>query len=93
VRGLLSAPGFNDPIKRQIYLSAEWIGATMQSIDPLKDAKADEIRLKSGVASRRSIVEEQGRDYEKLRREIENEMEHVVPGESESKEDSGAKNA
>ncbi|MDQ3234212.1 MAG: phage portal protein [Pseudobdellovibrionaceae bacterium] len=93
LRGLLSAPRFDDPIKRQIYLSTEWIGATMQSIDPLKDAKADEIRLKSGVASRRSIVEEQGRDYEKLRREIENELEHIVPQEPDSKDDSGAKNA
>jgi lambda family phage portal protein len=93
LRGLLYAPGFDDPIKRQVYLSTEWIGVTMQSIDPLKDAKADEIRLKSGVASRRSIVEEQGRDYEKLRREIESEMEHVVPREPSSEDDNEAKNA
>ncbi len=45
----------------------------MQSIDPLKDAKADEVRLSCGVVSRRSIVEEQGRDYEKLKREIDSD--------------------
>ncbi|HYX31481.1 MAG TPA: hypothetical protein VE954_00115 [Oligoflexus sp.] len=71
--GMLEAPGFDDLFKRQIYLSTEWIGPSMQSIDPLKVVKADEVRLSSGVASRRSIVEEQGRDYEKLRREIEAE--------------------
>ncbi|MDQ3232125.1 MAG: phage portal protein [Pseudobdellovibrionaceae bacterium] len=71
--GMLEAPGFHEPFKRQIYLSTEWIGSSMQSIDPLKDAKADEVRLSSRVASRRSIVEEQGRDYEKLLREIEAE--------------------
>ncbi len=48
----------------------EWI----LSVDPPKDAKADEVRLLSGVASRRSIGEEQGRDYEKLKREVEAEV-------------------
>ncbi|RYZ86708.1 MAG: phage portal protein [Proteobacteria bacterium] len=72
-RGMLKAPGFEDPLKRQIYLSAEWIGPSMQSIDPLKDARADEVRLSCGVVSRRSIVEEQGRDYEKLKREIDSD--------------------
>ncbi|HYX38527.1 MAG TPA: phage portal protein [Oligoflexus sp.] len=79
--GMLDAPGFDDPLKRRIYLSAEWIGASMQSIDPLKDAKADEVRLNSGVASRRSLVEEQGRDYEKLKREIDSEMEDLKKSE------------
>lgn len=72
--GMLDAPGFEDQFKQRIYLSAEWIGASMQSIDPLKDAKADEVRLNSGVASRRSIVEEQGRDFEKLKRELVGEI-------------------
>ncbi len=71
MRGMLQVPGFDDPFKRQIYLSAEWIGPCMQSIDPLKDAKAEEVRLSIGVQSRRCIVEEQGRDFEKLKREIE----------------------
>ncbi|RYZ89937.1 MAG: phage portal protein, partial [Proteobacteria bacterium] len=69
-RGMLKAPGFEDPFKRQIYLSAEWIGPSMQSIDPLKDAKANEVKLSTGVVSRRFLVEEEGRDYDKLRREV-----------------------
>jgi capsid protein len=80
--GMLEAPGFNDPFKRRIYLSAEWIGASMQSIDPLKDAKADEVRLNSGVASRRSIVEEQGRDYEKMKREMASDSASIGRNES-----------
>jgi lambda family phage portal protein len=84
--GMLDAPGFEDPFKRRIYLSAEWIGASMQSIDPLKDAKADEVRLQSGVASRRSIVEEQGRDYEKLKREMADEKTPAERADSSAKD-------
>ncbi len=74
LRGLISAPGFEDPFKRRIYLSTEWIGSTMASIDPLKDAKADEVNItKNRTVSRRSVVERDGRDFEKLKREIENE--------------------
>lgn len=69
--GLLDAPGFDDPMRRMVYTAAEWIGSAMESIDPLKDAKADELRLMTRVASRRSIVEEAGKDFDKLNREIE----------------------
>ncbi len=74
LRGLISAPGFDEPFKRRIYLSVEWIGSTMASIDPLKDAKADEVNItKNQTESRRSVVERDGRDYEKLKRELEDE--------------------
>ncbi len=71
LRGMIEAPGFFDnPIKRALYLKAQWIGQEMPSIDRYKDAKADEIDLKNGVTSQRQIVESRGKDYDKLKREI-----------------------
>jgi lambda family phage portal protein len=74
LRGMLNAPGFDDPFKRRLYLATEWIGSTMSSIDPLKDARADEVKItKNMTESRRSVVERDGRDFEKLKREIDDE--------------------
>ncbi len=74
LRGMLKAPGFENPFKRRLYLASEWIGSTMSSIDPLKDAKADEVKITRNMTeSRRSVVERDGRDFEKLKREIDDE--------------------
>jgi capsid protein len=75
---MLSAPDFSHVVKRRIYTSAEWVGPSMPSIDRLKDAKADEIRLVTRTASRRSIIEEAGKDFEKMEREIQSEQTLVV---------------
>jgi lambda family phage portal protein len=72
-KGMLSAPDFMHVVKRRVYTSAEWVGPSMPSIDRLKDAKADETKLSTRTASRRSIVEESGKDFEKMEREIESE--------------------
>ncbi|WP_207912264.1 phage portal protein [Pseudobacteriovorax antillogorgiicola] len=68
LRGMLEAPGFEDPFKRALYLKATWIGQEMPSIDRLKDAKADEVELSNGTTTRRDIVESKGKDYESLKR-------------------------
>ncbi|HYX35784.1 MAG TPA: phage portal protein [Oligoflexus sp.] len=67
--GMLDAPGFNDPLKRQAYLQTQWTGTEMESIDPLKDARANEVEVNAGLRTRRSIVESQGRDFDKHIRE------------------------
>lgn len=85
-KGLLSAPGFEDPLRRQAYLSTQWAGTEMGSIDPLKEAKANEVEILSGVKSRRSIVESQGRDFDKHARECREERE-LFPQESSQKDD------
>ncbi len=55
-------------------MATEWIGSTMSSIDPLKDARADEVKITRNMTeSRRSVVERDGRDFEKLKREIDDE--------------------
>ncbi|SMF80759.1 phage portal protein [Pseudobacteriovorax antillogorgiicola] len=66
LKGLLDAPGFEDPLKRATYLKATWIGQEMPSIDRLKDAKADEVELANGTTTRREIVESKGKDYDKI---------------------------
>jgi capsid protein len=70
MRRYLSAPGFEDPIKRQVYLSTEWIVSLMEAIDELKDTKANSERINDGTASKRSTVEGLGMDYEKIKRQI-----------------------
>lgn len=72
-RDLLDAPGFADPLKRHGWLSTQWAGTEMGSIDPLKDAKASEVEVKAGLRTRRSIVESQGRDFDKHVRDHEAE--------------------
>ncbi|HET9235905.1 MAG TPA: phage portal protein [Oligoflexus sp.] len=72
--GLLEAPGFfESPLKRKLWLRTQWCGSEMESIDPLKDAKAHEVDVKNGFDSRRSILESRGRDFDKLMRELEEE--------------------
>ncbi|WP_141732428.1 phage portal protein [Oligoflexus tunisiensis] len=73
--GMLEAPEFfKDPLKRRAYLCTQWCGSEMESIDPLKEARANEVDIENGVKSRRMIVENQGRDFEKHIREYEEEQ-------------------
>jgi lambda family phage portal protein len=74
-RGLIDASGFDDPLKRHGWLSTQWAGTEMGSIDPLKDAKASEVEVNAGLRTRRSIVESQGRDFDKHVRDYESEKE------------------
>lgn len=69
-RGLLDAPGFfGDPLRRQAWLSATWMGPSRLTIDPSRDAVADEKYLDMGVTSRTAITAERfGRDYRDVQR-------------------------
>lgn len=54
--GRLSAPGyFADPLVRQAYCGANWIGPNRASIDPKKEAEADKIDVELGVKTREQI--------------------------------------
>ncbi|ODM46138.1 phage portal protein [Ruegeria sp. PBVC088] len=56
-RGLIAAPGFFDnPLMRQAYLRATWMGPARISIDPVKDAKADREYLDMGATSLTAIT-------------------------------------
>lgn len=59
--GRVKAPGyFADPILRKAYLTAEWIGSVPDSVDPLKEANAQEKRINIGI----STVEKETMKYD-----------------------------
>jgi lambda family phage portal protein len=58
-RGRLAAPGyFDDPILREAWLGSDWIGPSHIQLDPLKEAKADNIDLANGTKTRTQIIVE-----------------------------------
>lgn len=51
-RGYINAPGFfSDPLIRQAYLKAEWIGPPRGQIDQLKEGRAARERVELGVST------------------------------------------
>ncbi|MBP9047903.1 MAG: phage portal protein [Tabrizicola sp.] len=68
-RGLLKAPGLlSDPLRRQAWLGAVWMGPARPTIDPVKDAKADQMYLDMGVTSLTRVTAERfGVDYRTVR--------------------------
>lgn len=69
-RGLLKAPGFfSDPLRRRAWLGAVWMGPARPTIDPVKDATADEKYLAMGATSLTRITAERfGLDHRTVRR-------------------------
>lgn len=69
-RGLLKAPGLlTDPLRRQAWLGAEWMGPARPTIDPVKDATADQMYLDMGVGTLTRVAAERfGADYRQIRR-------------------------
>ncbi len=58
-QGRLHAPGFfTDPIIRQAYCGAEWIGNARISLDPDKEAKANKKWIEMGVKTRAGVTSE-----------------------------------
>lgn len=51
--GRINAPGFlNDPIKRQAWLGAEFIGPSQGMLDPTKEITAEQMMCENGFSSR-----------------------------------------
>lgn len=69
-RGLLKAPGLlKDPLRRQAWLGSVWMGPSRPTIDPVKDATADQMYLDMGVTDLTRIAAERfGMDYRSIRR-------------------------
>lgn len=65
--GRLNRPGyFADPIVREAWLGAEWIGPSRASLNPKMEAEADEIDIRTGVKTREQVcIERTGGDIEK----------------------------
>jgi len=64
--GRLDAPGFfTDPARRQAFLWADWIGPPPVTLDPYKDAKAEELDLASGARTLQEVtVSKTGADWQ-----------------------------
>jgi lambda family phage portal protein len=91
-RGLLGAPGFfTDPLRRQAWLGAEWMGPARPTIDPVKDATADEKYLGMGVTSRTRIAAERfGQDQRQIaRRRARDGSDEVTAGSIEASDPAG----
>lgn len=77
-KGRIYAPGFfTDPILRQAYLGAEWVGPAKGMIDELKEVKAAAERVELGISNRQIETSQlTGHDYDKVHAQLvkENEM-------------------
>ena len=65
LKGRINAPGFfEDPMKAYAYSWAEWNGPTQGQLDPWKEVKAAEARVKNGFSTRqRETMELTGGDW------------------------------
>lgn len=79
-RGYLQAPSFWDsPLKRDAWLAATWIGAAAPQIDPEKEARAAREWNELGTKSLTDIAAEQGKDWERVNRQIKKERKVAAP--------------
>ena len=64
--GRIEAEGFFDnPLRRQAWLAADWFATTTKAIDPLKEASAQAKRLESGLSTyHKEIAESVGLDFD-----------------------------
>ena len=93
-RRLLRAPGFfRDPLARRAWLGSVWIGPARPTIDPTKDASADEKYLGMKVTTRTRIAAERfGADYRQIVARLKREQEALgalatEPSQQEPKQD------
>lgn len=79
--GRFSAPGFREsPLLRRAWLATTWIGVSMPSIDPLKDAHADDVRIAQGATTRERVaMKYNGTDYYDNARRLRREVEELPP--------------
>lgn len=66
ILGRLDAPGFfDDPLKREAWLRAEWTGPVRMTLDPKKEAEADEIDRRNGFKTTQQVMTERtGGDFD-----------------------------
>lgn len=50
-KGYLNLPGYENILFRKCYQQAEWYGETQAQLDPLKEAKAAQLRIEAGIST------------------------------------------
>ncbi|UUV18035.1 phage portal protein [Fusobacteria bacterium ZRK30] len=76
----IDLPGYEDPFKRKAYQKTQWFGQAQGSLDPLKEVKAAELRIKNNLSTsgRESMeingsdiddnIEQRGREVKKMKK-------------------------
>lgn len=72
--GRIDAPGFfDDPIRHQAYLNADWLNEANHSLDPVKEVNAAKLRLELGLSTKEiEVANLSGRDYDDIKDNLEN---------------------
>lgn len=79
-RGRVKAPGFfDDPLIRQAWCKAQWIGPVQGQLDPLKEAKAAVMLTNCGIKTHEQVTRElSGGDWNANIEQIKHENELLV---------------
>ena len=86
--GRIDAPGFDEPIKRQAYLNAQWINERSGVIDPLKEVNSSILKLEHGLSTYERELAEQGLDFEDVMETLAQERELLNDKELDTPRDS-----
>lgn len=49
---LIDLPGYENPINKMAYRNAQWFGQAQGSLDPLKEARASEVKIRNQLTTR-----------------------------------------
>lgn len=88
---ILELPGYKENLLiRRAYQGSEWFGSSVGQIDPLKEVKASEVRLRCGLSSlARETKLLTGADYEKVYKQRKKEIHNELDLENIKKESRG----
>lgn len=68
-----NAPNFYDPLMKEAYGGATWIGAARGQIDELKETQAAVLRIKYGLSTHEDELSRLGKDWRKVYAQMERE--------------------
>lgn len=73
--GRIEAPGFfDDPLKHQAWLRADWLCESNKTLDPLKEIQATRLRLELGLTTReQEVAALNGLDYDDVAAQLEDD--------------------
>lgn len=69
--GVLNLPAYE--IDPEIYNEVRWMPRGWESVDPLKEATANRLNVRSGFTTAQAVISEQGGDYEEVYKQLRRE--------------------
>lgn len=92
--GRVNAPGFfNDPLKHQAYLGAQWVGPSQGQLDPVKEIEAEALAIENGFTTREAAaIKLNGSDFEENMEQLKREqalLKELVPFEYKTNKEGG----